>query len=485
MANLWNYQVANSVELHLTLDGRQDLAGQLYRQLRAAILDGRLAAGDRLPPMRFLAERLQVSRKTIGEAYERLAAEGFLQGKVGSGTYVSASLAPAERPPVAAAALQANPRWRAIAAGWRPLLQQAQRYNFAGGTTDKRRFPFAAWRACLQRALRLQARSPAFYAEPLGYPELRLAISRYLAINRAVRCDWNDILVSQGAQQALDLLARVLLEPGDLAVVEEPGYPPARATFAAAGARVLGVPVDAEGLRVDLLPAQAKLVYVTPSHQFPLGQPMSLRRRLELLEWARGRQVLIIEDDYDGEYRFDGRPLESLQNLDREGRVAYVGTFSKTLFPELRLGYLLMPPALRAELTMAKRLADWHSESLQQLALAHFISSGEFAKHTRRLQREYAQRRQRLLSRLDGDLSPWLEALPAVAGMHLAARLHQPLDVTRLCAELGRRGLFLGNLAPFYAEGPAMAGLLFGFGAIETADIDPALDILRELLSQG
>lgn len=473
------------MELHLALNGRQDLAGQVYRQLRTAILEGRLAAGDRLPPLRALAERLAVSRKTVGEAYERLAAEGFLQGRVGSGTYVSSVLAPAERPPAASAGLRANPRWQALAASWQMPVQQPARYNLAGGTTDKRRFPFDVWRACLHRALRLQARRPAFYAEALGYPELRLAIARYLAINRAVRCDWNDILVSQGAQQAIDLLARVMLLPGDLAVVEEPGYPPVRKAFEAAGARVVGVPVDAEGLRVDCLPAQARLVYVTPSHQFPLGQPMSLARRLQLLEWARGRQALIIEDDYDGEYRFDGRPLESLQSLDREGRVAYVGTFSKTLFPELRLGYLLMPAALRGELRVAKQLADQHSESLQQLALAHFISSGAFAKHTRRLQREYAQRRQRLLSRLAGDLAPWLEALPAVAGMHLAARLRQPRNLVRLCAELERRGVFLISLAPFYAEGPAMAGLLFGFGAIETADIDPALDILHELLSQG
>lgn len=473
------------MELHLALDGRQDLAGQLYRQLRTAILEGRLTAGDRLPPLRSLAERLEVSRKTVGEAYERLAAEGFLQGRVGSGTYVSSVLTPTERPAKASAALQASARWRALAASWQMSVRQPARYSFAGGTTDKRRFPFDTWRACLHRALRLQARSPAFYAEALGYPELRLAISRYLAINRGVRCDWNDILVSQGAQQAIDLLARVMLAPGDLAVVEEPGYPPVRMAFEAAGARVVCVPVDGEGLRVDCLPEQARLVYVTPSHQFPLGQPMSLRRRLQLLEWARSRQALIIEDDYDGEYRFDGRPLESLQSLDHEGRVAYVGTFSKTLFPELRLGYLLMPAALRAELTAAKRLADQHSESLQQLALAHFIGSGAFAKHTRRLQREYAQRRQRLLSRLAGDLAPWLEALPAVAGMHLAARLRQPLDSARLCAQLAERGVLLFDLASFYAESPTMAGLLFGFGAIETEDIDPALDILRELLSQG
>ncbi|WPC05023.1 PLP-dependent aminotransferase family protein [Pseudomonas benzenivorans] len=472
------------MELHLALDGRQDLAGQLYRQLRAAILDGRLAAGDRLPSMRFLAERLAVSRKTVGEAYERLVAEGFLQARVGSGTYVSSQLAPVEHPPMPTAALQANPRWRAIAAGWRMPAHRPARYSFAGGTPDKRRFPFDAWRTCLQRALRLQARSPAFYAEALGNPELRLAISRYLAINRAVRCHWQDILVSQGAQQAIDLLARVMLTPGDLAVVEEPGYPPARLAFEAAGARVLGVPVDREGLRVDCLPEQAKLVYVTPSHQFPLGQPMSLPRRLALLEWARRRQALIIEDDYDGEYRFDGRPLESLQSLDREGRVAYIGTFSKTLFPELRLGYLLMPAALRGELTVAKQLADQHSESLQQLALAHFIGSGAFAQHTRRLQREYARRRQLLLRRLAGDLAPWLEALPAVAGIHLAARLRQPLDCTRLCAQLAERGVLLLDLAPFYAEGPGMPGLLFGFGAIEAQDIDPALDILHELLRQ-
>jgi len=473
------------LELHLALNGRQDLAGQLYRQLRTAILDGRLAAGDRLPPMRFLAERLQVSRKTVSEAYERLAAEGFLQGKVGSGTYVNAHLSPAEPPSTASAALRANSRWQTLATKPRMPPQLAVRYNFAGGTTDKRRFPFDAWRACLLRALRLQARSPAFYAETLGYPELRLAISRYLAINRAVRCDWNDILVSQGAQQAIDLLARVMLEPGDLAVVEEPGYPPVRRVFEAAGARVLGVPVDDEGLRVDCLPVEAKLVYVTPSHQFPLGRPMSLKRRLELLEWARSRQALIIEDDYDGEYRFDGRPLESLQSLDREGRVAYIGTFSKTLFPELRIGYLLMPAALRAELTMAKQVADQHSENLQQMALAHFISNGEFAKHTRRVQREYAQRRQRLLSRIAGDLSPWLEALPAAAGIHLAARLRRPLDTAQLCAQLAERGILLMDLAPFYAEGPPMPGLLFGFGAIETVDIDPALDILRELLERN
>ncbi len=207
------------------------------------------------------------------------------------------------------------------------------RYSFAGGTTDKRRFPFDTWRTCVLQALRLQQRSPAFCKETEGDPELRLAISRYLAINRAVQCDWNALMVTQGAQQGLDLLARVMLDPGDLAVVEEPGYPPARASLLATGAEVRGVPVDAEGLRVDLLPDNAKLVYVTPSHQFPLGMPMSLERRLQLLDWAQRHRALIIEDDYDSEYRFDGRSLESLRSLDRNGQVAYLGTFPRPSSP--------------------------------------------------------------------------------------------------------------------------------------------------------
>lgn len=322
------------MELQLILDGRHDLVGQLYRQLRDAILHGRLATGDRLPATRYLAERLEVSRKTVSEAYERLASEGFLEGRVGSGTFVARGPAGEAPPQRADGPLRPAARWARIEPQSGLMDQRAPlRYSFAGGTTDKRRFPFDTWRTCVLQALRLQQRSPAFYKETEGDPELRLAISRYLAINRAVQCDWNALMVTQGAQQGLDLLARVMLDPGDLAVVEEPGYPPARASLLATGAEVRGVPVDAEGLRVDLLPDNAKLVYVTPSHQFPLGMPMSLERRLQLLDWAQRHRALIIEDDYDSEYRFDGRSLESLRSLDRNGQVAYLGTFSKTLFP--------------------------------------------------------------------------------------------------------------------------------------------------------
>lgn len=474
------------MELHLDLDPRLPLANQLYRQLREAILTGRLAGGDRLPPTRYLAQRLQVSRKTVSDAYEQLAAEGFLLGRTGSGTFVNAgSQRAAPRAPMPpTASLAPASRWQRLHAEHRPLRQQRCRYNFHGGTTDKSLFPFAEWRGCLQQALRELGRTPGFYDEDAGHPPLRQAIARYLAINRAVSCAWEDLLITQGAQQGLDLLARVMLEPGMRVAMEEPGYPPARQIFLAAGAEVVGVPVDEEGLRVELLPDDVRLVYVTPSHQFPLGMPMSLGRRLALLEWARARGTLIIEDDYDGEYRFEGRPLESLQNLDRHGLVAYLGTFSKTLFPELRLGYLLMPPGLEPALIHAKHLSDRHSCSLQQRALAHFLVSGGFARHTRRMQRVYAQRRERLLQRLHADLSPWLEPIVPLAGIHLAARLRMDLDENSLAAELRQRGVGLLDLRPCHSQPTPRGGLLFGFGCIDDKLLDEGLDQVRASLSR-
>lgn len=467
------------MDLHLNIDPDQPLAAQLYRQLREAILGGRLQAGERLPPSRYLAERLQVSRKTVSEAYEQLLAEGFTSTRIGSGTFVS-SLAQAALPRRSATAslLQPAARWQRLAVAPFDSPVQGWRYNFAGGTVSMRRFPLDAWRTSLQHALRLMGQGSGFYAGVEGQPALRQAIARYLALNRAVRCDWRDLLVTQGAQQGLSLLAQVMLAAGDRVAMEEPGYTPARSCFKSVGAEVIGVPVDDEGLRVDLLPTDVRLVYVTPSHQFPLGMPMSLGRRLALLEWAREHRVLIIEDDYDGEFRFQGRPLEALQSLDRHGLVAYLGTFSKTLYPQLRVGYLAMPPGLREALVQAKLLGDRHGDSLQQLALAHFMERGEFARHTRRMQRLYAERRERLLQRLQGELAPWLQPIVAMAGIHMAALLSEAVDPARLAEELERRGIGLGFIAPFY-QGRPQAGLLFGFGCIELGELEAGLDELR------
>lgn len=469
------------MDIHITLDGRHALAAQICRQLRAGIVDGRLAAGARLPSSRELASRLGVSRKTTLEVFERLTAEGFLSPRPGAGTYVAAGLARAPRAADAATPLEL-PVWTRDDA---PTPQPDFELDFRGGVTDRRAFPFAVWRRCINHAVRVEARTPARYGDPAGEAALRLAVARYLGFHRAVSCGADDIVVTQGAQQALDLIARVVVRPGDVVVLEDPGYPPARACFEALGARVTGVAVDDEGLIVERLPEHARLVYVTPSHQFPLGMPMSLPRRVALLEWAQARGAIVIEDDYDGEYRFEGRALESLKSLDRDGRVAYVGTFSKTLFPGLRIGYTVVPPALLAALRRAKQLADWHSGTLTQTALARFMHDGDFARHLRRMHALYRVRRQILLDRLHGELAPWLQPVSAAAGIHLTARLRPGLSETALIAAAATQAIGLYGISGFYRDTPAQAGLLFGYGGMDGDEIGRALDGLAQLLRDG
>ncbi|SAL03337.1 GntR family transcriptional regulator [Caballeronia ptereochthonis] len=437
------------MDIHITLHGRRDLTGQIYAQLRAGIIEGRLAANARLPSTRDLAVQLGVSRKTALDVFERLIAEGFLRTRAGDGTFVADGLArlPSVRPEPVSARARATGIWRRMPERMTmpmPPAHETLDCDFKGGATDKTLFPYDAWRRCLNQALRMQARTGggmASYRDPGGEQELRLGIARYLAFSRAVVCNWQDVLVTQGAQQALDLLARVVIQPGDVVAVEEPGYPPARALFAALGARIAQVPVDGEGIIVKKLPRNTRLVYVTPSHQFPLGMPMSLDRRVGLLEWAAKRGAVIVEDDYDGEFRFEGRPVESLKSLDRAGLVAYVGTFSKTLFPDLRLGYVVPPATLSEPLRNAKQVCDWHSCMLTQTALGAFMLNGEYAKHLRRMHKWYAERRAVLIARLTGDLAPWFEPLPATAGIHLVARLAAPWredDVVAAARGVGR-----------------------------------------------
>ena len=314
--------------------GRGDTTVRVYRALRAAIVDGRLPAGHRLPASRVLAADLGVARNSVTGAYERLVAEGYLAAKVGAGTYVVPLGAdPGPRRP-ATDPLRPRPDWT-----YAPLpasgAVKPPMYDFRTGIPDAGLFPFDAWRRLVAAEVRLRANGPGTYAEPSGHPALRAAIARYLGVSRSVRADPGDIVVTNGAQHALDLIARVMLRPGDTVAVEEPGYPPARRLFESLGARVAGVPVDGEGLVVDRLPPDARLVYATPSHQFPLGRAMSLARRTALIDWACGRPAAIVEDDYDSEFRFVEGPLDPLHALDRHGRVIYVGTFSKSLLPSL------------------------------------------------------------------------------------------------------------------------------------------------------
>jgi GntR family transcriptional regulator/MocR family aminotransferase len=291
-----------------------------------------------------------------------------------------------------------------------------------------------------------------------------------------VRAGADDVVVTQGAQQALDLIGRVLIEPGDVVAVEEPGYPPARTLFHTLGARVAGVPVDADGLDVAALPARARLVYVTPSHQFPLGTPMSLARRAALLDWAATHDAVIVEDDYDSEFRFSDRPLEPLQSLDHTGRVLYVGTFSKTLLPALRLGYLVGPPSLRPALRAARQLTDWHGDHIAQAALARFIDSGELSRHVRRATRVYAARHEQVTAALRGDLATWLDPVPSAAGLHVCARLRPGagVDIDGVLARAQAAGVAVESLAAY--GGPA--GLVLGYGAVRTDAVAAGLRVL-------
>lgn len=475
------------MELHLVIQGRKDLSGQLYRQLRDAIRSGRLADGEQVPPSRLLAEQLGVSRKTVAEAYARLTMDQLLSSRVGIGTFVNGKPAASVRQQSGSdlASAAAIRRWSELATPLRhPGPAGQSRYEFIGGNTNATPFPSEEWHRCVKNALRQQEEMRGRYGQTEGLLPLRKLVAAHAGFSRGVRCREQDILITNGAQQALDLLARVLVEPGSTVAVEEPGYPPARQLFASQGAKVVGVPVDGEGIVVDAIPPDCRLIYVTPSHQFPLGMQMSLRRRKELLAGALAMGAIVVEDDYDSAFRYQARPADSLQSMDAHGIVAFVGTFSKVMMPELRIGYLVAPPAILQAVSTAKHLSDWHGSTLMQQALANFIADGHLQKHIRRCHNIYTARRAAILRRLHGDLSPWLEPVPIEAGFHMAALLRRPVDVPLLLRMARRMDVGLYSTEGFYAETPPVPALFFGFGAIDTLDIDEALNRVRQVLEE-
>ena len=468
------------MDFQITIGRRGDYPAQIYQQIRDAILDGRLRADEQLPPSRELAVRLELSRGTVAQAYERLTAEGFLTSRVGAGTFVSGDR-PGTRIRTAPAGGGVRPRalWADAEVFARPRPARP-RFDFGVGIPDSRLFPWETWRRLVSQVLRPTTFRETGYDDPAGNAELRAAIARYIGVSRSVRAAPEDVLITRGAQQALDLIGRVLIEPGDLVAVEEPGYPPAKALFASLGARVAGVPVDAEGIAVRSIPAGVRLVYTTPSHQFPLGTAMSMARRTALLTWAQRNNAVIVEDDYDSEFRFADRPLEPLQSLDRTGRVIYVGSFAKTLLPMLRMGFLVTPGSLRGALHAAKQLTDWHNELVGQLALARFIDEGLLARHVRKATREYANRRAAIATILDTDFADWFEVLPSSAGLHLCApvRPHASIDVASVAGQARQAGIAVDELAK-YGGGP---GLVFGYGGISKADIPAGLARLAGII---
>ena len=464
------------MELSILIEGRKHLSDQVYHGIRRAILDGRLGVAERLPATRELARQLNLSRNTVLAAYGRLISEGYLDSAVGSGTYVSRHFrhddkrlhkkAPTEIP-------------RLSAFGRRVSLPQAivprrdLPFDFRPGVPELRQFPMATWRRISARQSQHLSASTAYYGDAAGAAALRTSIARHFSHTRALHCSADDVIVVSGTQQALDIVARILIEPNDVVAMEDPGYPGAFAAFRALGARIVSVPVDGEGIRTDLLPKSAKAVYVTPSHQFPLGVPLSLGRRRALLEWADRSRAVIIEDDYDSEFRYGGRPLDSLQGLDTTGRVIYLGTFSKVLFPSLRLGFVVPPQSLYSPFLSVKWLTDRHTEVGEQHVIATFITTGHFARYIRRMQRVYFERQTTLLRSL-GRWMPFLRPLPAAAGLHLAGMLPPGFPVDELISRAAATGVGLYSIAPFF-QNKTKAGLMFGFGTCTVSDISEGI----------
>ena len=470
------------MDLHVSLTGRRDLYGQIYRQVRDAILEGALRPGDRLPPTRELARGLSVSRATVTAAYERLSGEGFLAPQVGAGTFVSQDTSFLPRG-LRSGRPQSQLRPRRI---WEetPLpdaFAGPAQFDFRTGLPDASLFPFGVWRRLVAAEMRRTAIGKGVYGDPAGHRGLREAIARHIAVSRGVLASSDDVVITNGTQQALDVLARVLLEPGDRVAVEDPGYSPPRWLFKSLGAQVLGVPVDGEGIVVEALHPRTKVVYVTPSHQYPLGMAMSFSRRVSLIDWVARHDAAIIEDDYDSEFRLYGRPVEPLQTLDPAGRVVYVGSFSKTMLPTMRLGFLVATPSLRRAIQAAKFVTDWHTPLPFQAALARFIDEGGFARHLGRMKAIYRSRHALVRDILEREFAGMVEVVPAIAGLHISAITphHSSDQIRDIVRRAGRLGVAIHPLSwfTFDVEGPA--GLMFGYGAIDQTRIPEGLSRLR------
>ena len=475
--------------MYLDLDGQGARYAQLIRALKGAILDGRVGVGARLPASRSLARELDMSRNTVLAAYEQLQAEGFLLGRVGSGSFVAnvGNAAPLKRAPNALIAPLSGFARRAMANtdGRRiPGHQHSDlRYDLQYGLPLANPLLGSVWRREVSRA----AEHVDFdYPDAQGLHALREQICDYLARRRGVPAAPEDVLIVSGTQQAFALAARVLLETGDTVVLEDPHYRGARQVFAAFGAHARGCRVDNEGLVPAALPGSARLAVVTPSHQFPTGALLPLARRVELLDWAVERRAWLIEDDYDGEFRYGGRPLAALKSLDRDGRVIYIGSFSKALFPALRLGYMVLPAALREAFLAAKWLEDRGCNALEQATLARFMADGGFERHLRRAAVALRARRSAMLNGLRRHAGDAVEVVDSNAGMHLTAWLTRANhgDCERLVAHARERGLGLYTISPYCLKLPPRPGLVLGYAGLPTADIDAAMKLFGKCLQE-
>lgn len=478
-----------TIHLNLQRDSQQSLAMQIYAQVRAQILAGDLPAGTRLPPSRELADNYDLARVTVMQAYDQLQVEGFVETQVGAGTFVAAGLTRPEkqtyRPDLAA--------WGQQVAGQTKPDGSAGRnrpgtglIDFGFGRSFPHIFPYAVWRRLLARYLSTDDVMLSRYGSAAGFTPLREAVAAYLGRMRGVNCRPEQVVIVSGAQQALDILSRLLLAPGDTVLVETPGYTDAYALFTAQRARLHPLPVDGQGCVIEAIPAgqPARLAFVTPANQFPQGGTLPAGRRIALLRWAQQANALIIEDDYDGELRYDARPVAALQGLDRDGRVVYSGTFSKVLFPALRLGYLVLPPNLLAPFIQVKRVVDRGAPTLTQAAVADFITEGHFDRHLRRLRKAYGRRREAFVTALETHL-PWVRFSPEPAGLHIMLYLPKEMDEQQAVHCAAQAGVRVYAGAPYHVRnmespnGPPPS-ILMGFTGLEVAQITEGVRCLAQ-----
>jgi len=451
---------------------------RLAEGIRRGILEGRFRPSDRLPPTRSLATTLGLARNTILEAYDQLIAEGYLEARQGSGTFVAAALPESSlrvgTPSAEGAAGTRGTPLALSAFGQRALNGEAGAlareaeaaippFNFRYGMPSYEDFPFELWRQLTKRVLDYPPADVLGYGPAEGLPRLREAIAAYLGRARGVRCTPGQVLIVSGSQQAVDMAARVLIDPGDTVAIEEPCYPGARAVFHAIGARLAPVRCDDEGIVVERIPP-ARAIYVTPSHQFPSGVILSAARRLQLLELAERQNAVIIEDDYDSEFRYEGHPLGALQGLDRSGRVVYAGTLSKVLLPGLRMGYVVAPRGLHPAMRATKWLTDRHVPSLYQAVLSLFIEEGHFERHLRRMRKMYDRRRKALLSALAEEFGGRARVSGTESGMHVMVTLDGVRDARAFvrAARGAGVGLYSANTY-FTGEPPSEATFMFGY----------------------
>jgi GntR family transcriptional regulator/MocR family aminotransferase len=468
---------------------RTPLSRQIYAQVRSAVLSGTLRAGTRVPSSRAMALQLSVARASVVSAYEQLLAEGYVESRHGSGTFISvevAGLATRRRSvPRATKAAAVPTSARAFPDFERSAFQgEARPFNTGRTLIDAR--TAESWRSLTHRAVRRLGANDLGYTDPAGLAELRANICDYLRVARAVRCEPDQIVITAGTQQAIDIAIRVLLAPGDEVWVEDPGYPLTHAQLSLAKVRPHAIPVDLQGLIVDAgqrTAPRARAVFVTPSHQFPTGVAMSMMRRLQLLAWATQSGAFIVEDDYTSEFRYSGPPLSSLQGLDHSERVIYVGTLNKALFPGLRIGYAVVPRALLRAFVGARYLIDRQPATLQQAVVSEFMQQGHFAAHIRRMRQLYREQRDALANTLTRRAAGRLEVALPDQGMHLVAYLRDGSSDIAIEAAAGRAGIVVRAISRFYRSARPRPGLMLGFSGFPRQLIVPAAARLAMLVA--